>query len=96
MISRFRRTATAVAALALIGSAGTGIAGAVTPVAAGPARAAVPGGVRTWFDPLCEWNSGFDWHYYEYCDYNYWRGSHRGDWESFDRRNHGYDYRWHH
>jgi hypothetical protein len=97
MIDRFRRAATALAALAVIGGAGTGIAGAATPDAAVPAHAAVTSGVvHTWFDPVCEWGDHFDWHYYHYCDSNFWHGSHDGDWRWYDRGHHGYDYGWHH
>jgi hypothetical protein len=93
MIKQLRRTATALAALAVIGGAGTGIASAATPDATGlPHAAATSGVVHTWFDPECGWGGGFNWHYYRYCDTNYWHGGHHGDWDSFDRWHHGYDY----
>lgn len=95
MINVIRRTATAVAALALIGGAGVGVAGAATPEASGTMHAEVTSGVRDWFDSDCQWGSGFDWHYYSYCDSNYWHGSHFGDFQSWDRDHRGYDYGWH-
>ncbi|NUS43013.1 MAG: hypothetical protein HOQ24_04910 [Mycobacteriaceae bacterium] len=93
MISTIRRTASVLAAFALVGGAGAGIATAA-PATTGPHAASI--GVRTWFDPACQWHNGFNWHYYSYCDRSYWHGSHHRDWESFDRRHRGYDYHWRH
>ncbi|MEU6581782.1 hypothetical protein [Nocardia sp. NPDC046763] len=94
MIRRFRRSATAFAALAVIGAAGTGIAGAATPEATAPAHTALSSDVRTSFDPFCQWDRGFDWHYYRFCDDFFWHGSHHNDWLSWDRDHRGYDYGW--
>ncbi|MBO0878873.1 MAG: hypothetical protein J2P17_00465 [Mycobacterium sp.] len=95
MINGFRRTAIALAALAVIAGAGVGTAAADTPEAAGPVHTAIAV-QHTGFDPLCIFGGGFNWHYYNYCDQNYWRGSHFGDWQRFDRDHRGYDYHWHH
>jgi hypothetical protein len=92
MINTFRRIGITLAALTAIGGAGVGIAGAATPVAAVPAHTVVQPGEHTWFDPFCEWRDDFDWHYYNYCDSNFWHGSHFHDWEWFDRQHHGWDY----
>jgi hypothetical protein len=93
MINAFRRTASTLAAVAVIGGAGVGIAGAAVPDAAGPVQASAPV-AHTWFDPFCQWDGGFDWHYYNYCDSNFWHGGHDGDWQRFEHRNHGFDYGW--
>ncbi|WP_327141569.1 hypothetical protein [Nocardia sp. NBC_01327] len=94
MINAFRRTAATLSALAVIGGAGAGIASAATPDAGGPVQTSVTTGARTWFEPSCQWGEGFDWHYYRYCDTNYWHGGHFNDWQRFDHDNRDYDYGW--
>ncbi|MFF0453354.1 hypothetical protein [Nocardia africana] len=95
MINVLRRTAGLLAAVAVIGGAGAGAAGAATPAEQGAGHSATTIGTRTWIDPWCWWGGGFDWHHYRFCDDNFWHGSHFSDWQRFDQHHRGYDYGWH-
>ncbi len=85
MISKIRRIATVAAATAVLAGAGAGIASA-TPETHIPAR--------TGWEWLCVFDQGFDWHYYNFCDRDYWHGRHHEDWNRFHRDHWNYDHNW--
>lgn len=97
MITSIRRAAFAVAAVAALAGGGVGIASAGIAMAApatAQAHTEVATPAHTGWPLFCLFDQNFDWHYYNWCDFNYWHGSHFGDWRNHHDHNRDYDYNW--
>jgi hypothetical protein len=95
MITSIRRAATAVAAVAALAAGGVGIASAGIALAPAASAAEITAPAHTDWSPFCLFDGNFNWHYYNWCDSNYWHGGHDRDWRDFHDRHHDYDFGWH-
>lgn len=90
-MNTLRRTAAALAAVAVVGGLGTGVANAGTPGSSGTAEAGLVGDFHSQLIiPECDFGPAFDWGWYQFCDDTFFHGRYRNEFNDFSFRNPGF------